>query len=658
MAAFLNSSKCRTFPGAGYLYCPDICFGTVTYAVDPAQTADFKLRVSDKGGRAFEFPGFYYHHADALKNDWLRQPRYFSAALPLGDYTLSFRNKNGQIAWPSYAEATFEEPQCDDTISASTVSLQVPLASSADCRELIRNGDIEASSSAAAHWLQHEAGLRLLPSAGLGGSKAVSDTTRTTSAGAIGQFLDSRCLIRGRQYEVRAWVKLMQSGSVISCDSISGCPQGRLRIRKPPSDSSVPTEYSIDVATYFVRPHNSEGWNLLQSVFTVDERIATAPSVSFFVERRSTGKQLILDNVSVSLVESNCNELVFNGNFGSGSNFWEPSAALNSLKMNIVNVGGNRALEMTGRTSLIHSPQQDIRIGCMKPQDWFQVTARFRLKNANGSLFACNPTRPTGNLACPRLKLRAFVDFGLASQQAHVHSGGSVATTDHGVSGDGWFSMSGHFQVTDADIAADRLVLAFDQVSAEKAFVIDDVSITPVDHNCGNVIRNGDGGLGTKFWRTWVNNGNAIISVVPGVQGNAVKLSHRHVAGDGLHQYIDPYCMDNQSSLWRLSCRMKLINKVTGQAVACDPFDNSVSSGCPPLRVAGWKGNTKVVDEKYAMTNRPTWAKGAFNNYRTEFTAAAMLADCDRISIGFREFNVNWDVAIDSLVMSKIVRVF
>jgi hypothetical protein len=92
---------------------------------------------------------------------------------------------------------------------------------------------------------------------------------------------------------------------------------------------------------------------LLQGVFTVDARIEAGESVLFFVEGGGTGIML-LDNVSISVIPEQRNQLVFNEDFSDGkSGFWSTDIVAASV-VGMAMIGN--ALEMTNRTSLSHSP--------------------------------------------------------------------------------------------------------------------------------------------------------------------------------------------------------------------------------------------------------------------------------------------------------------
>lgn len=672
MTHFLDTSQCGDFPDKGFLYCPNTCLRTVLFTVNPAETEGFVLRITEEGNdsNSFDFQGKYYYETldgnvgpDMEANTLVRKGRYFAPALPPGKYVASFR-RNSIEDWPTHAEITVEDAQCQNVLGVGSVNLVPPSPTGNECDELIRNGNLESSDTDFPHWLHHQAGLELVRNKGMGNSNALADVKQSFSNRLIGQYVDTRCMQEGRQYEVQVWVKMERNGVPFSCDSSSSCPRAKLRIRTPTDASgSTFSEANMDIADYFVRPYNYngffEGWNLLQGVFTVDSVIASGSSVLFFVEPRVTGVKTFIDDVSVKLLPHDCSQLVLNGDFADGtSRFWEENVDDNSVKLSVVSIGiDNNALEMSGRSALKHTPIQKTRTGCMNFGERFIATARFRLLNPDGSLFNCDATRPTGDLGCPRAKLRSFIDVGLPTQSFKDHDGGSVAVTDHGKTPDGWYTMSGAFYANDHDAIAEKSEVFFDQVSSFKRFLIDDVSIIPLPRNCNQLLLNSDAEYGPtpSFWRQWTNSGGSKLELMSTGNGNnALKLSNRGTnSGDGLHQFIDASCLEART-VWKFTAKMKLVDKSTGVGVTCDPADSRVVRGCPPTRLAGWSGGLKVTDQKKQMTNRPVWSADEFNTYEVEFAVNNALANSDRVSIAIRSYNAAWDLIVDDLTLTPL----
>jgi hypothetical protein len=659
MTQFIDLRNCNQFAERGYMYCKDTCLRTIVLQVPPSVSEDFVLRINKESNPTnfldvkgkFDFETLNEDGTggrDQVANTSLRKRRFFAVALPPARYSFSFL-RQGALGWPTSVEFTMEEAQCDTPLEKDWIILGKPSPSVTQCRELIRNGNFEGPIS---DWLHDESGRQVASGQGISGSKALSDINRLASAnGLMGQYLDTRCLQRGRQYQVRAWVKLMRDGSAVACDSVMGCPNAQLRSRIPVDEAGLEsTQYNLDVVSFFSRPYSDAGWNLLQGVFTVDATIEAGESVFFFVERGRTGINMLLDEISISLIPKQCTQLVFNGDFSDGkSSFWYTDIA--SVDMAMI---GN-SLEMTNRTSLSHSPVQNIRVGCMKAGERYIASARVRLENADGTLFTCNVTSISGNVVCPRMRLRSFVDIGLSSFVNSAHDGG-IADTDHGTS-NGWYIMSGVFIASTYDAVADKSTLTFDQVASGKDFIIDDVSITPLAKDCNQLLLNGDAEYGEtpSFWAHWIENGGEKIDLVSVTADNhAFKVHQRTLSGDGIHQFIDPRCLV-AGRRWKLVAQMRLISRATGQGVTCDPLDKRVSFACPPVRIAAWTSSgAKEVDQPFYMSNRPNWSTSTLNTYEVVFTVSTALANADKVSIAIRGYNLDWELIVDNISLRPI----
>lgn len=113
-------------------------------------------------------------------------------------------------------------------------------------------------------------------------------------------------------------------------------------------------------------------------------------------------KILDSDNVSMTRITQNCNNLVSNGDFGQATAiFWgrsEPS----SSKLVILTRQGNHALQLFNRTLSTDAIQQNIATGCMAKGDLYLAQAKIRVLNSSGTGdFNCNPVAIAGLvLAC------------------------------------------------------------------------------------------------------------------------------------------------------------------------------------------------------------------------------------------------------------------
>jgi len=666
MTAFLNLNQCESFPDRGFLYCSETCLRTVTFATSPVGTGAFVLRVTDRSNANifFDYSGGYNYERnedgklDDLSNSEIGKLRYFSVSLPSGDYTASFLDRNFEAAWPTFVEKVFKSPQCQGGLEPEGVELEFSDASSSECRELIRNGDMEARTALYPHWLHGAgAGIEILPGKGFQGSNAIADIDQSSTSGYIGQFLDVRCLEEGITYEIRAMVRLERNEGVPFACNGSDCPVVRLRSRAPSDESGLTYSESITtVATALVRPLDDNGWNQLQGSLTIDSRITAATSVALTVERGQRNVKMFLDNVSMTRIKKDCAELIFNGDFADGTSaFWEKDAGSASLEM--VSVQGNNALRMVSRSFGTDTMAQNIQTQCLITGSRYLATAKMRLLNSDGTTFACDSTMQGGGNTCPRMRLRSFVDIGMLTQDNSVHDGGSIAVTDHGITSEDWHIMSGIFEATEYDQRAEKTVLSFFDAPQGKDLVIDDVSITRLPMTCNELIMNGNAEYGetASFWRQSRNVAGTSIDIVTLSGGNqAFKVSNRPVVGDGLSQALDSRCLKKQGDKWKVTARMKLVSSKTGESVGCDPLDTRLDIGCPSIRVSGYELGEKVEDERY-YTTRSVWNAEELNDYETFFSVSDALAASDTIIVGIRQYSLDWDIIVDDISVTPVV---
>jgi hypothetical protein len=226
-------------------------------------TDDFVLRINEEGSPSnfIELDGKFDNETlnrdgsggpDEVANSSIRKRRYFAASLPAANYVFRFI-RGGKMDWPTSVEVTFEKPQCDTALTNERVSIGEPSPSVSSCNELIKNGDMEMSTTDYLYWLHQESGLSLASGKGISGSTALAEIDpRAPENGLVGQFLDTRCLRKGKQYEVQAWVKVLRNGAPYDCDPMNNCPTTGLKTRiAQDEDGLLFSESNIDVVNYF-----------------------------------------------------------------------------------------------------------------------------------------------------------------------------------------------------------------------------------------------------------------------------------------------------------------------------------------------------------------------------------------------------------------------
>jgi hypothetical protein len=283
---------------------------TVTFAIDPANTEDIKLKVCDiDSAICVQLDGRYWFYEDktelktVMRNTRSDRLRYFAIALPKGSYTGTFLDADEETIWPTFVHEIYEDAICSDVLLDGSVELDVPLVEESDCDELIRNGNAEASDSDALYWLHRKGGIALDTTQGRNGSHALIDMERTDrKRDAISQYLDTRCLManQGSLYEISAFVKLVDptSGDPYFCDiDTERCPQVGIFAYSP--NGSLSEE---PIATVTADSNTVGGYQLVQRVLEISEEMASASSVLFYIERNRENLAMLVDDVSMKRI--------------------------------------------------------------------------------------------------------------------------------------------------------------------------------------------------------------------------------------------------------------------------------------------------------------------------------------------------------------------
>lgn len=289
MMTFVNTQKCTAISGRCYNYCADTCFRSVRFDVGPKGTENFKLKVCQRSNpsKCVTFGGGVYYDVNLVYNDI---PRIFFAHLPAGSYNAVFLNGSGGEDWPSFVKMEIEPALCSATVD---IILREPPVATSQCQQLIRNGNVDASSIEPLFWLTALGGLELVRSGGVGGSNAVGGTKFGTTQ--LFQYVDNRCFTTGGRFTISADMKLLdQNGTLTTC--------------KPSSENCPTVGIYAESATYTdiaeVGPTiGSNGFQRATGVFDVDPFVATSPSVYFYVKSTRT-RRLVVDNFSVVSVSS------------------------------------------------------------------------------------------------------------------------------------------------------------------------------------------------------------------------------------------------------------------------------------------------------------------------------------------------------------------
>lgn len=304
--------------------------------------------------------------------------------------------------------------------------------------------------------------------------------SRLTGDG-VGQYLDSQCLnlMEGEDYEVNAKLKLEVPGNTaaaVECDpndksSADHCPSLALRIRYYDENGDRQTETRKSIAT-LVRRFGSKKigtseWASMHGNFRVDHRVANALYVFAFVEQAQSSWNYLLDDVSIKVMQPNCEQMIQNSGIDEDAFAWDSFGFLGSDLEVVSEDADNFALQSSNRDSHLTGVQQDISRNCLVEGSSYSVTGKLKLKDpTDGSLATCDES------TCPIAKIRAEGDTGSTSMV--------VATVVLGSSDPlGWMKIQGTFVATAAQISATYLYLYVEGAPATLDMIVDDIMLFP-----------------------------------------------------------------------------------------------------------------------------------------------------------------------------------
>ena len=185
--------------------------------------------------------------------------------------------------------------------------------------------------------------------------------------------------------------------------------------------------------------------------------------------------------------------------------------------------------------------------------------------------------------------------------------------------------------------------------------VVNEVSISPLEKNCQQLVLNGDAELGetAQFW--WLqskSNMTSINVITEDTSGDhAFLLTGRKNSYDGMVQRIDSSCL-TLGSKWKVKAQMKFRSHSVGSFVACIP-----KSTCPSVHLLAVNGRNRINERFPTMLNNKnsTWLANEFNDVESVVVITdALLANGGQVFFGFRRFDKDWDLFIDNISVTPL----
>ena len=135
---FIDESSCQTEIGC-LRFCPGICLRLGVVGISQAKTTrGYNMVITDTGssmGMGIDRGKIWFDEID----NYMDAPMPFQLPAPVGKYQISFTDKNGDPAWPGYANINLEKPPaCSDALDESQIELAMPPSDDIRCGDLFR----------------------------------------------------------------------------------------------------------------------------------------------------------------------------------------------------------------------------------------------------------------------------------------------------------------------------------------------------------------------------------------------------------------------------------------------------------------------------------------------------------------------------------------
>jgi len=690
-----SPKTCHNMMGSCALYCEEICYRTVNVAT-PAdeQLINIRLRATRTDDGEYVDFGSYFEYFDedgvvehtvngrtrfkkvkvnsTNDNFYHTRRRYFSAILPHGNYELQFY-KDNVTTYPKFIELIFDDaPLCSPYIDNTTIVFLTPNATEGTCQQLIGNGGVETGTFES--W-QHGGGSMKVINQGYLSSKAMRTLERTGSWHGIGQYLDTRCMIEGQQYEVTARYRLLNEGdNFITCDVLMKeysnpvvCPRISIRLRHLTGDSigsKVINKYLYPIAEALA-PVKANEWNFMYGVMTVTAEMANATTAFMWVERYGVGKNMFLDSFSAIPVVRTCEDADFNRGVENGDLSWWKT--FGQTVMNLVEPGydgSSYAIKSTRRKQFWSSQASIIKPECLEAGKAFKISAKFKLMRGNNA-WDCIPGRYWGPLAfqhevCPTLSIRA-------------DKGGVRMVRDLGVvtvyKKDEWNDIFGVFMVSEDMATADSAFAWFTKFHPMTDLIIDNFSIQ-LEAGVGcdqNILHNGDLNYGdTRSWSVFFAGKLETFEYTDsdGEPNYAAAYINSKYLHEGAGQRMERLCLDHETE-FIASADVKLFEADKITPYLCDATlkknpsraqmeSKTVAVRCPVIAIATQNPGTFPKFMEIGAIDG-TWVMEDWNRLEGTFRLTIEQMESKKMWIEVHNTKPGLTIVIDNFTLKRII---
>ncbi len=386
----------------------------------------------------------------------------------------------------------------------------------------------------------------------------------------------------------------------------------------------------------------------IHGVFQIDDKLEESQRAWIYMENMYKSFDMIVDEFKVDRLTLLCaGNLVRNGDLETGySTFWD---SYGTFKFNIVNNPfGGRGIEIKDKPDVskaYYGIEQHLYIDgdCFIIGDRYQIIAKFRMKNAQGSDIGCDLHANYGDLLyCGIARLEFYIPE--YNNKEPYYKNRHVSYPAAMVEGnDGWSVLAGAYALAEEDLYHTKLKLRLVDTHPDVTVIYDDISMTKIPKTCDQMILNPSFGDGTSsFWKPSYQK-KTYYTIIPSTPSNVNEYALLYNRGEGnsweyMTQDLDARCFSNEGDELRITAKMKLVDSndwTTG--FGCDNYewDYNKESHCPTITFHawncddGWGGEFNLQNE-----NQEPWSTTGYNSFQYDIVIDSRLASCENFKIG------------------------
>jgi len=251
--------------------------------------------------------------------------------------------------------------------------------------ELVRNGNFELGYSS--FWTLYGTAKYNIVNFPLPSDHAIEVYDKSENRHGIVQdlYIDQSCIQDKDRYRVVAKFRMKDGqGNDIACDRKKNDGETTLCGKMGIQTWSEHGNRYVDYQTVAIAPGEYEGWSLMAGIFTMSASEANHTSMQVRLHNTHTDNTVIYDDVSMTRIPRNCEQMVVNPSFEGGTtSFWMPTSLLSDYTVTAIGEGSSEySVFFQHSTDDVGSYlYQELDTRCFVEGQQFDISVNFKLLN-------------------------------------------------------------------------------------------------------------------------------------------------------------------------------------------------------------------------------------------------------------------------------------